>query len=116
MTQGTSSAATRKVSPPAKQNASAPTPSSTTEYLCPVCDKPLELYNYTKENQKKQMLRCSDVQARRQDNHEGSAFFLTYKGVFWSSKHGEVGKLGSVNKAVAKPHQPIQNSKQIKKK
>lgn len=88
--QATGSVATRKGAPPVKHNASTATSLSTTEYLCPVCGKQLELYDYTKEHQKKQMLRCSDVQARRQDDHKGVAFFLTYKGVFWSSKYGEV--------------------------
>ena len=41
------------------------TGSNITEHLCPVCTQPLELYKYTKDNQQKQMLRCSDVQARR---------------------------------------------------
>ena len=41
------------------------TGSNITDHLCPVCGQPLELYEYTKENQQKQMLRCSDAQARR---------------------------------------------------
>lgn len=64
-------------------------PSRTTEYPCPVCGKPLELYEYTKDNQQKQMLRCSDAQARRQDNHKGAVYFAS-KGVFWSPKYGEI--------------------------
>jgi DNA topoisomerase-1 len=62
----------------------------TTEHPCPVCGKPLELYEYIKENQQKQMLRCSDVQARRRDDHKDAVYFAS-KGVFWSPKYGEVG-------------------------
>jgi DNA topoisomerase-1 len=59
------------------------------EHSCPVCGKPLELYEYTKDNQQKQMLRCSDAQARRQDDHKDVAFFAS-RGVFWSPKYGEI--------------------------
>jgi DNA topoisomerase-1 len=61
-----------------------------TEYLCPVCEKPLELYNYTKGNEPHQMLRCSDASVRRKDDHKDVAFFAS-RGVFWSPKYGEVG-------------------------
>jgi len=63
---------------------------NTTEYPCPVCGKLLELYEYTKGNQRKQMLRCSDAQARRRDDHKEAIYFAS-KGVFWSPKYGEIG-------------------------
>ena len=62
----------------------------TREHPCPVCGKPLELYEYIQENQQKQMLRCSDVQARRRDDHKDAVYFAS-KGVFWSPKYGEAG-------------------------
>lgn len=109
-------AATRKVSPPAKQKgAFSPTPSSITEHPCPVCSQPLELYEYVKENQLRQMLRCSNVQARREANHKEAVFFPA-RGVFWSSKYGEIALAGSVNKAVTKPSQSAQNNKPIRRK
>jgi hypothetical protein len=64
--------------------------SNITEYSCPVCGQPLEVYEYSKENQQKQMLRCSDAQARRRDDHKDAVYFAS-KGVFWSPKYGEVG-------------------------
>jgi len=36
------------------------------------CGQPLELYA---DNQQKQMLRCSDAQARRRDDHKSVAYF-----------------------------------------
>lgn len=59
------------------------------EHPCPVCSKPLELYEYQKDGEQKRMLRCSDAVARRQDNHKGVAFFDS-KGVFWSPNYGEI--------------------------
>jgi hypothetical protein len=61
-----------------------------TEHLCPVCKKPLELYNYTKGNEPHQMLRCSDASVRRENDHKDVAFFAS-RGVFWSPKYGELG-------------------------
>ncbi|MBW4639397.1 MAG: type I DNA topoisomerase [Gloeocapsa sp. UFS-A4-WI-NPMV-4B04] len=61
-----------------------------TEHLCPVCQKPLELYNYTKGNEPHQMLRCSDASVRREVDHKDVAFFAS-RGVFWSPKYGEAG-------------------------
>lgn len=60
------------------------------EHPCPVCGEPLELYEYTKDGQSKQMLRCSDATARRQDNHKNAAYFAS-RGKFWSPMYGEVG-------------------------
>lgn len=79
-------------------------PSRTTEHPCPVCGKPLELYKYTKDSQQKQMLRCSNIQARRQDDHKDVAFFAS-KGLFWSPKYGEINtkKSGSISSMIYKP-------------
>lgn len=74
---------------------------ATTNYYCPVCIKPLEVYEYTKDGEYKKMLRCSDPKARQQHNHKGVAFFAS-KGTFWSPKFGEVGKPNS-SKKVASP-------------
>ena len=78
--------------PPRQKNATSlhSTPQNTTDYPCPVCSQLLELYEYTKENQKKQMLRCSDAQARRRDDHKNVAYFAS-SGVFWSPTYGEIG-------------------------
>ncbi len=64
------------------------------ESPCPVCGNPLELYEYTKANEQKQMLRCSDPLKRRQDDHKDVAYFAS-KGVFWSPTYGEIGKVSS---------------------
>jgi len=80
---------------------SVPSPttgSKITKHLCPVCGQPLELYEYTKDNQQKQMLRCSDFQARRRDDHKSVAYFAA-KGVFWSPTYGEIGKQSSSQKS-----------------
>ncbi len=76
----------------------ASTPSTTTEFPCPVCGKLLELYKYTKENEQKQMLRCSDPLKRRQDDHKDVAYFAS-KGIFWSPTYGEIGQSGSSQKS-----------------
>ncbi len=72
----------------------ASTASNITQYPCPVCSKPLELYEYVKDGEQKKMLRCSDATARRQDNHKKVAFFAA-KGRFWSPTYGEIDKQGS---------------------
>lgn len=114
--QPLTAAATKKISPPVKNNGVvSPTPSSITEHPCPVCKQPLELYEYTKENQLRQMLRCSDVQARQQANHKEAVFFSA-RGVFWSSKYGEIVLAGNANVAVTKSPQSVQNNKPIKRK
>ena len=88
--------------PPRQKNATSfhSTPQNTTEYPCPVCGQLLELYEYTKENQKKQMLRCSDAQARRRDDHKNVAYFAS-SGVFWSPTYGEIGKHGNSKKSTS---------------
>jgi DNA topoisomerase I len=35
-----------------------------TEFPCPVCDEPLEVYSYNKDGQPKRMLWCSDEGSR----------------------------------------------------
>jgi DNA topoisomerase-1 len=57
------------------------------EYPCPVCQKPLEEYAYEKAGQAKRLLRCSDAQARTQDNHKEAVYFHTANG-WWSPKFG----------------------------
>lgn len=76
------------------------TGSNITDYSCPVCSQPLELYEYTKENQQKQMLRCSDPKARRLDDHKNVAYFAS-KGVFWSAKYGEIGNSSSTKRSTS---------------
>ncbi len=61
------------------------------------------------------MLRCSDVQARQQVNHKEAVFFPA-RGVFWSSKYGEIELAGGASKAVAKTYQSINKNKPIKKR
>ena len=73
------------------QKVSATTTKSQTTKVrnCPVCNCPLELYEYTKGSEKKQMLRCSDAQARRQEDHKDAVFFAS-RGQFWSATYGEI--------------------------
>jgi len=68
--------------------------STSTDYPCPVCGQPLELYEYVKDGQQKQMLRCSDAQGRQRDDHKKVVYFAS-KGVFWSPTYGEVGNSGT---------------------
>ncbi len=77
--------------PQSKENGSQQKlPSSMTSYPCPVCKKPLEEYSYTKDGQKKTMLRCSVSQSRQDKKHKDVAYFNTAKG-WWSPKFGELG-------------------------
>ncbi|AFY53878.1 DNA topoisomerase I [Rivularia sp. PCC 7116] len=64
-------------------------PGKVTKYPCPVCKKPLEEYAYTKEGQKKTMLRCSDSKARQEKKHKEAVYFNTAKG-WWSPKFGNL--------------------------
>jgi len=49
------------------------------------------------------MLRCSNIQARRQDDHKDVAFFAS-KGLFWSPKYGEINtKKSSISSMIYKP-------------
>ncbi|HAG82523.1 MAG TPA: hypothetical protein DCL61_15505, partial [Cyanobacteria bacterium UBA12227] len=92
-------------SPPAPKS----DPSKLTEYPCPSCGKPLELYEYTKEGQPKKMLRCSNP-ASRQSECKDVAYFWTQKGTFWSPKLGEVKSL-PLSKAKGQKNQVRTKSK-----
>ena len=62
-----------------------------TKYLCPVCKKPLERYDYFKHSKgkhAKKLLRCSDNEARNKSNHKQVVFFKTRQGNWWSQKFG----------------------------
>ena len=61
-----------------------------TKYLCPVCKKPLERYDYSKGKHAKKLLRCSDNEARNKSNHKEVVFFKTRQGSWWSKKFGEI--------------------------
>jgi DNA topoisomerase-1 len=63
-------------------------PAKLTEHLCPVCQKPLEEYSYSKNGQAKSMLRCSDAEARTKPKHKDVAYFQGKEGQWWSPKLG----------------------------
>ncbi|MGF1495704.1 MAG: type I DNA topoisomerase [Elainellaceae cyanobacterium] len=71
---------------PYAKRQTAPNPDAFTDHPCPVCGALLERYTYTKEGQKKVMLRCSLLENRRNKCRE-VAFFQS-KGEFWSPKFG----------------------------
>ncbi|MCG6138881.1 MAG: DNA topoisomerase, partial [Nostoc sp. LLA-1] len=75
---------------PRTQESKPKPPAKITSYPCPVCQKPLEEYIYTKDGQQKTMLRCSDLQSRQDKKHKDVAYFNTAKG-WWSPKLGELG-------------------------
>ncbi|MEQ8383179.1 MAG: type I DNA topoisomerase [Coleofasciculus sp. A1-SPW-01] len=79
---------TAKPAKPAK-SAKPAKPANLTEYICPKCGKPLELYEYEKEGQTKKMLRCANPKSR-QGKCKNVAYFWTKRGTFWSPKLGEV--------------------------
>jgi DNA topoisomerase-1 len=64
-------------------------PVKITSHPCPVCQKPLEEYIYTKDGQQKVMLRCSDPQSRQDNKHKDVAYFNTAS-CWWSPKFGEL--------------------------
>ncbi len=66
-------------------------PAKLTEYPCPVCQKPLEKYSYSKDGQAKSMLRCSDAIARTKPKHKDVAYFRGKEGAWWSPKLGNLG-------------------------
>lgn len=66
-------------------------PAKLTEHPCPVCQKPLEEYNYSKDGQAKSMLRCSDAEARTKPKHKDVAYFRGKEGVWWSPKLVNLG-------------------------
>lgn len=95
-----------------KQQSEASVASELTEFPCPVCKKPLEVYHYQKDNQPKQMLRCSDAKARSQRNHADAIYFYTAKGSFWSPKYGELNSCkteaqGAVQSNIPKPERRV---------
>ncbi|MBW4549904.1 MAG: hypothetical protein KME35_02085 [Aphanocapsa sp. GSE-SYN-MK-11-07L] len=61
-----------------------------TDYLCPVCRQPLEVYHYSKEGQKKIMLRCSNPTARSDKKHQDVVYFQSKGGTWWSPKLGDL--------------------------
>ncbi len=75
--------------PPHSKESQPKSPAKITSHPCPVCQKPLEEYNYTKDGQSKTMLRCSDPQSRQDKKHKDVAYFGTQKG-WWSPKFGEL--------------------------
>jgi DNA topoisomerase-1 len=75
--------------PQAKTEQSSPV--KLTEHLCPVCQKPLEEYSYSKDGQAKSMLRCSDAAARAKHKHKDVAYFRGKEGQWWSPKLGNLG-------------------------
>ncbi|WP_414753351.1 type I DNA topoisomerase [Anabaena sp. CCY 9910] len=81
-----------KIAENGEKNHLSPTtklPTQLTAYPCPVCKKPLEEYTYTKDGQKKTMLRCSASSSRTDKKHQNVAYFQTAKG-WWSPKFGEL--------------------------
>ncbi|MBF2048660.1 MAG: type I DNA topoisomerase [Elainella sp. C42_A2020_010] len=83
-----------KWEPPRRQTEAASSNSTTaktqlTEYCCPVCQQPMETYEYEKEGQLKHLLRCSDAKARTNRKHKDVVYFQTTKG-WWSPKLGEL--------------------------
>jgi DNA topoisomerase-1 len=70
-------------------SASTPGTLQATTYPCPVCQKALEQYAYQKDGQTKQLLRCSDVKARGNPQHQDVVYFLS-QGRWWSPKFGEL--------------------------
>jgi DNA topoisomerase-1 len=64
-------------------------PATLTSYRCPVCQQPLEIYTYEKAGQTKQLLRCSNANARRDKAHQDIVFFATARG-WWNPKLGEL--------------------------
>lgn len=64
-------------------------PGTLTEYPCPVCQKPLEEYHYSKNGKDKMLLRCSDTVARQKPKHQEAVYFQTTEG-FWSPKFGNL--------------------------
>ncbi len=64
-------------------------PAQVTSYPCPVCKQPLEEYSYTKDGQKKTMLRCSNPQSRQDKKHQDVAYLHTAKG-WWNPKFGDL--------------------------
>ncbi|MFB2897791.1 type I DNA topoisomerase [Aerosakkonemataceae cyanobacterium BLCC-F50] len=77
-----------------------------TEFFCPVCNSPLEKYNYSdkKTGESKTMLRCSDAK-NRQGSCKEVAFWWTSQQHWWSKVHGELGKQTSATSNTKKSYQ-----------
>ncbi|WP_299410000.1 type I DNA topoisomerase [Acaryochloris sp. IP29b_bin.148] len=74
--------------PQAKSDQPA-SPPELTDYPCPACQQKMEIYQYHKDGQVKQMLRCSDPKARADKKHKNAVYFQS-KGRWWSPKYGEL--------------------------
>jgi hypothetical protein len=73
-----------KLQIPESTNSKAKGTITLTEYLCPVCKKQLERYDYTKGKHEKYLLRCSHPEARKKSNHQNAIFFLTRQNNWWN--------------------------------
>ncbi len=71
----------------ADQTSTSPSTVKLTEYLCPVCNKPLCEHGYTKDGQSKVMLKCSGQDSWKDKKHKDVAYFRTDRG-WWSPKFG----------------------------
>ncbi len=72
------------------EQSTSTTPAKLTKYPCPVCQKPLEEYSYSKDGEAKSMLRCSDAVARSKPKHKDVAYFRGKEGKWWSPKLGDL--------------------------
>lgn len=89
---------------------------SATKYFCPVCQKPLEEYAYTKDGESKIILRCSDSEARKRPNHKQAVYFSTKANKFWSPKFGELGSSSqSPSNVKFSPKKSVNNARIVKK-
>lgn len=63
----------------------APKPGKATEFVCQFCGKPMEEHSYTKDGQTKSMLRCSDLDAWKDERHKSvGIYFMSSKGGWWN--------------------------------
>ena len=74
-----------------KEKSSTNAQSSLSDRACPVCKATLSSYEYTKNGEKKEMLRCSNPKTRQKKCKE-VAFFKSKNGNWWSPKYGELNK------------------------
>jgi DNA topoisomerase-1 len=66
--------------------------STLTDFDCPVCKKRLERYDYTRDDEAKSLLRCSEPRTRDDPQHKNVVFFLTRKGDWWSKEFGQLNQ------------------------
>jgi DNA topoisomerase-1 len=110
-----------KQAPPVKGGVPSTAPKaqgkiSPTEYCCPVCQKPLERYDYIKDGKNKSLLRCSDPQARKRPNHKQAVYYSTKSDIFWSPKFGELNSDSQTQpKTKTLPTKSIKKSQIVKK-